>query len=1247
MTATNGESTPTTMPAASATQAAKPAATANLKTNYFALLLYVWLWPLLKTDSAELPDQMPAWDAHSRQRHQTVTRQVLEQYWKPMQTNRAARPSLLVALGLRLHITGGVLLECLYLVSHLGYPLLLEMFLGFMKYPDSDPLYGGLLVAAMVSLLLLRTWISSIIHMHGLHVQQTIHTGLTAVILAKVSATQDLNSGSVVDLLKNEVLSVASFGQVYTQMLSPMTIIANFLLLYWLMGMAAFACLGLAVVLQGLSFYFSSQIPSLQEDYSAAAALRLAKMTETLDNLMGIKSFNKEQRYINAIQTLRNKEVQRCRSFIGMYVWEESVRILSTPLLTALVMLLCYYLQHGIDPQIVFPAMLLLDFHTPVSGFLFFLRGLSVSRKSLATVQAFLVDLDTEHTPTTRSRADGDVCVDLKDVVWTYLPDQLYQLHCSELTVSQPCMVGVYGRSCSGKSTFLKGLLGELQLSSGQAIVNASVSYASQAPFILASTVQQNILLGSKLDVGRLDRVLAIAELTADIQQLPNGMTTSLASHDNILGPLQQVKLGLARALYKTADVYLLDDFFALLDVSTAQSILAEIKDFLGDKLVFFACSSVALVSCCDTVVVMQEGSVKEHGSVQQLRDRGGVLASEMALASSDTHCETDGSSTSRMDSSQTLVSLAVTSLTVQQMEVIRNARITDRMGNKYLRLFGIKTMAVLSVVLVISLAASMAAPTALVLFASNTASEAVDTFLMVFTGLFVLEGFSSLLCYYFFVQSSLRVSSRLFSQSLKSLLSASIPYFRSIPLHSILHSFKVDLRICDVNFASSLGLSTVLFALVIPPIALSCQVSRYLALANVVFIWAAWKVNQLYFEANSQMRHLAQQSRSQTYLAVENCMLGVETLRCFDAHEITADIIASYVEKSQGTEYIVEAMSTWLSQRSSLLSCLMVGSVGCIACVTASDAYFTYLVGVTLVYAAEFGSLLKDLFQNAYRMHEYMAAFERINEYATQMQQEGPGLLPDDRFYREWPAKGAITYTAIQVTQGSAKTGGLKEIIPIETHIQGGGTVLVLDQPKSSHFSETLFRLVDCVDGDAIYIDGVDTAPLGLITLRSRLHLLSHPPLLFQGSIRSNFGAAYPDETIWEGLSKAGLLDWVSELPEQLDAPISLNVGDGWTLDRMKLLCVARTLVMRPKIVIVDEMNRSARQAFDTRSIEIIREHLVDSTIIVLSHVEEQGVQFDQTFTFYQGILVELESVEMVPRPNAPSSKAVDGKHY
>lgn len=171
----------------------------------------------------------------------------------------------------------------------------------------------------------------------------------------------------------------------------------------------------------------------------------------------------------------------------------------------------------------------------------------------------------------------------------------------------------VTGSIGSGKSSFLQIILNEYQTLKGSIKVGGSIAFASQDPWLFPSTIRQNILFGQKYDHARYQNVLDQCCLSYDLNLLDAGDLTLLEDRGHNLSKGQQIRINLARAIYKNADIYLLDNCLGSLDTNVKNSIFENcLKGLLNDKIVILVVQDNSYNNKADKIISLDNNISKQ-----------------------------------------------------------------------------------------------------------------------------------------------------------------------------------------------------------------------------------------------------------------------------------------------------------------------------------------------------------------------------------------------------------------------------------------------------------------------------------------------------------------------------------------------------------------------------------------------------------------------------------------------------------
>ena len=176
----------------------------------------------------------------------------------------------------------------------------------------------------------------------------------------------------------------------------------------------------------------------------------------------------------------------------------------------------------------------------------------------------------------------------------------------------------------SGKSTLLSAIAGEISDVSGTISFSGTLVYVPQTPWIFSGSIRENILFGQPYDEPKYNRVIEACALTEDIQRFPDYDKTVVGERGEVLSGGQKARVGLARAVYADADLYLLDDPLSAVDFKVGQHIFETcFKNLLGDKLRVLTSHQEQYMKEADQVIVLYKGRVLEKGSFTKLQEKG------------------------------------------------------------------------------------------------------------------------------------------------------------------------------------------------------------------------------------------------------------------------------------------------------------------------------------------------------------------------------------------------------------------------------------------------------------------------------------------------------------------------------------------------------------------------------------------------------------------------------------------------
>lgn len=215
------------------------------------------------------------------------------------------------------------------------------------------------------------------------------------------------------------------------------------------------------------------------------------------------------------------------------------------------------------------------------------------------------------------------VCIKNATAKWTEasMENTLTNLN---LTVKTGQLLAVIGPVGSGKTSLLHAILKELPLMQGSIEVNGTISYASQEPWLFAGSVRQNILFGEPMDKIRYRAVVQKCALERDFTLLPYRDKTIVGERGVSLSGGQRARINLARACYKEADIYLLDDPLSAVDTHVGKQLFENcINGFLRHKTRILITHQLQYLKEVDHIIILENGCLKAEGNYKDLQASG------------------------------------------------------------------------------------------------------------------------------------------------------------------------------------------------------------------------------------------------------------------------------------------------------------------------------------------------------------------------------------------------------------------------------------------------------------------------------------------------------------------------------------------------------------------------------------------------------------------------------------------------
>ncbi|GAV28278.1 hypothetical protein PMKS-001748 [Pichia membranifaciens] len=496
-----------------------------------------------------------------------------------------------------------------------------------------------------------------------------------------------------------------------------------------------------------------------------------------------------------------------------------------------------------------------------------------------------------------------------------------------------------------------------------------------------------------------------------------------------------------------------------------------------------------------------------------------------------------------------------------------------------------------------------------------------------------------------------LGVANRMFQILLNKVLGAQVRFFDSTPIGRIMNRFSKDIEGIDQELApyaealviSILGcITTIVLITVITPL--------FLVFGVLVSFCFAY-VGVLYLTLSRELKRFESITRSPINQHFTETLTGVTTIRAFGDERRFMIQNMQNIDTNNRPFFFVWVNNRWMSFRANVIGSLIVAVSSALSVLYAKhiDAG---MAGISLSFAASFAMSALWLLRCYADVEININAVERVQEYINDVKPESASETENDPS-PSWPEHGEIDVKGLALRYADDLPLVIKGI---SFHVTPGEKVGVVGRTGAgkSTIITSFFRFIE-PDKGSIVIDGVDIGKIGLRALRKGLAIIPQEPTLFTGTLRSNLDMFNEsrDIDIYESMRRVGLIskDEFNKLSSLLESGQSLKAlhkqnqdnqenlnkfldleaevtenGGNLSQGERQLICLARSLLKHPKILLLDEATASIDYETDAMIQTTIREEFSTSTILTIAHRLKTIIDYDKILVLDHGNVKEYD---------------------
>ncbi|XP_072399234.1 probable multidrug resistance-associated protein lethal(2)03659 [Diabrotica undecimpunctata] len=1145
-------------------------------------------------------------------------------------------------------------------------------------------MYSGLIVAtSFVNVVLLQKF-----NLEMMQVGMKMRIASCSVIYRKalrlsMSALAETTIGQMVNLLSNDV---GRFDQAVHHLhyfyIAPIQALIVMVLLYMVVGWTGL--LGTLFLL--LSIPLQSWLGKKTSQFRLKTAIRTDErvrlMNEIISGIQVIKMYTWEYPFAKLVEYVRGNEIKFIRKTSVIRAVLMSLAMTLNDIAVAIC--LVTYVLTG-NPLTASYAFTVTSYYRVLGSLTYFFpQAVSQGSEmyiSMKRIQKFLQydeiksELDNISDNSLNGNKNGKLAqkeinisdkgnIHIKKASAKWLKSQPENnLEDIDMNVTSGNLAAVVGSVGSGKTTLLHIIMKELELQHGYINVNGIVSYASQEPWLFGGSIRQNILFGEKYDQIKYNEVVRVCALQRDFTLFPHGDRTLAGERGVTLSGGQRARINLARAVYKEADIYLLDDPLSAVDTHVGKHIFEEcVCGYLGNKCVVLVTHQLQYLKNIQNIYLLKNGKVAASGSYNDIRNSNTEYSKLLANIEEE---EEEIRRKSRIIQTKEEKG-EDEKVQVLQREAKSTGNISGRVYLKYAQAGGHIIKAFCLIFLFVLSQALLSIRQYFVTFWVNVqqwkSSQNVSSLIEIgplensttplyfttpspqltdstgfndwwLTPVFVSD---NIVIYFIalnilmvvilnirsssFYAWSITASTKMHNMMFENIVYSPMRFFNINPSGRILNRFSKDIGALDEVLPMTF-VDTLQIGLRVASICIVIGSLTYWVMIPTIGIGILFYVMRIIFlETSRDVKRVESVTRSPIYTHLTASLQGLTTIRAFKAQEILKEEFDRFQNQHSAAFFMYlganRTFGFWLD-----FICVIYITLVILSLIFVESETFGGNMGLALTQILALTGMFQWGMRQWSELENQMTSVERVQEYADLKHEEDNYTIEPAA---TWPDQGKIEFKNMSLQYSPDDPPVLKNLSFVIKPSEKVGIVGRTGAGKSS-LIQAVFRLTH-IDG-SILIDGIDTKSVALKKLRSKISIIPQEPVLFSGTLRNNLDPfdEYKDEVLWNALEQVELKSAVDDLPAGLDSKMAEG-GSNFSVGQRQLVCLARAVIRNNKILVLDEATANVDPYTDGLIQTTIRKNFDQCTVLTIAHRLNTIMDSDKVLVMDAGKAVEFD---------------------
>ena len=1074
-----------------------------------------------------------------------------------------------------------------------------------------------------------------------------------------VLSSDKLANNSMLTLVTTDVQRInRSLDRLDDLFATPIEIAIAIFLLERQIGVSCVAPVAFSAAISAISFFNSNAAVPLQKRWLAAVQKRIAYTSAVLGCPKGFKMLGLTNYLTEQIQHHRVEELDEYAGYRKFVTWRNVFGGIPQAFAPALTLMMFTLIQGGsaLNPTVAFTTLALVALLTsPVQELIFAVPMFQTAVASVDRIQAFLLldepNAATKSNETTSATARassrthqgnamelqpfpadraaaGETLLQITAGEVTVGKEQKHVLRKIELKLNKGSLNMLVGPVGSGKSTLLKAVVGEVELTGGSRWVTehaGAFAYCAQDPWLPNDTVHNLIVGHSEFDPAFYATVMQACGLYIDIATFSLLDETIIGTKGVSLSGGQRQRLALARALYARKKIMVVDDALSGLDAGTSRHLFEQVFGERGicktnGLTVLLATHAVQYLQQADSIIALSsEGSISEQGSFRELDTLGGYVHSLKVKAEISGIESSSSSHDAPAEAREPVVAAEDTNV---QQDLAR------RTGDMAVYAYYAKSIGwkygLITIFTAIGFAFGMKFPDLWVRWWSEDESSGRSEHpLGLWIGIFIFLGLTAVVSVFVHIWVMLvyavpKSSAKLHQQLLLAVMRAPYSFFVNTDSGITLNRFSNDMSLIELDLAGAVMQTMDGGALCIGSAMLIAAGAEFVGITMPFVILILYILQKYYLRTSRQLRFMDLEAQAPLATHYQETLAGVSTIRAFGWQEQAHQKCLDLLDVSQKAYYMMFCIQRWLN----LVLDFLTAAIAVIVVAMAMELRNTSsagAVGVSLLNILSFNTQLAYLITAWTTMETALGAVARVKNFEkATVSEDKPSETHEPP--TAWPQGGALSYSKVRA---SYNVDGEEVLKGISFDIAAGEKVGICGRSGSGKSSLllTLLRLLDHSSG-SMSLDGIDLTTVPRQIVRERLTALPQEAITVPGSLRDNLDPlkVRSDQESKAALARVGLLENV-ESQRGLDTSMQdLSLSQG----QMQLFAVARALLKKSRLLVLDEMTSSVDTKTEDLMLQIVKEEFAESTVIAVAHRLQTIVDFDKVIVLDKGEIVE-----------------------